>query len=185
MQKPSGATAIVLAGMLVAGCGRTAGTRDGAVGTSGRAGNGSMSVATALDGAEPPVFVSRNREGQRLWSLTRQFYQKRGGAPAWIENRKPRRQMDALIKVLLRTDREGLDPALYNASTLSARRVEAGRGFLTMKGFDESEAARLDVWLTYLYLQYASDLTNGVGNLSHADPGWQIRDKKADAPAPL
>jgi murein L,D-transpeptidase YcbB/YkuD len=188
MQKAHGRAAIVLAAILTAACDRTAGKpagRDGVAGTSGRAADGSMSVMPAFGSAEPPVFVSRDREGQRLWSLTRQFYQKRGGAPAWIEKRKPRRQMDALITVLLRTDREGLDPALYNASTLSARRVEAGRGFLTMKGFNESEAARLDVWLTYLYLQYASDLTNGVGNLSRADPGWKIRDKKADALAQL
>jgi murein L,D-transpeptidase YcbB/YkuD len=183
MQKAQSAAAIVLAGLLAAGCEPTGGSRaerDGAVGTSGRSADGSMSVAPALAGAEPPVFVSRDREGQRLWGLTRQFYQKRGGAPAWIENRRPRPQMDALIEVLQRTDREGLDPALYNAAILSARRVEAGRGFLTMKGFNEGEAANLDVWLTYLYLQYASDVTNGVANLAHADPAWKIRGKAAD-----
>lgn len=183
MQKAYGATAIVLAGLLAAGCGPTGGNRterDGTVGTSGRAADGSLSVAPALAGAKPPVFVGRDREGQRLWGLTRQFYQKRGGAPAWIENRKPRPQMDALIGVLQRTDREGLDPGLYNATILSARRVEAGRGFLSMRGFNEGEASNLDVWLTYLFLQYASDLTNGVANLSHADPAWKIRNKPAD-----
>jgi hypothetical protein len=157
MHKTCGAASIVLAGMLVAACGRPAvqSGRDGVAGTTGRTADRSMSVAAVLESAEPPVFVSRDREGQRLWSLTRQFYQKRGGAPAWIENRKPRPQMDALIKVLQRTDREGLDPELYNAPVLSARRAEAGRGFLSMKGFNETEAANLDVWLTYLYLQYA------------------------------
>ena len=40
---------------------------------------------TVTTGGEPPVFVSRDREGERLWSLTKQFYQKRGDAPAWIE----------------------------------------------------------------------------------------------------
>jgi L,D-transpeptidase YcbB len=139
-----------------------------------------MTVTAALPAGEPPVFVSRDPSGARLWTLTKQFYQKRGNAPAWIEHRKPRPQMDELIQVLQRTDREGLDPALYNASILSARRAEAGRGFLSMKGFDEQEAANLDVWLTYLYLQYASDLTGGVANLSHADASWQIRDKKVD-----
>ena len=87
--------------------------------------------------------------------------------------------MDELIQVLQRADREGLDPALYNASILSAPRVEAGRGFLSTKGFDESEAANLDVRLTYLYLQYVSDLTNGGASLSHADPNWRIVDKKS------
>jgi murein L,D-transpeptidase YcbB/YkuD len=181
MPRMRGAAAIVLAGVLCVACrpGNTPPRQDGTAGTSGRTERGAMAVTTA---GEPPVFVSRDREGARLWDLTRQFYQKRGGAAAWIDGRRPRPQMDALIQMLQRTDREGLDPALYNASVLSARRVEAGRGFLSMKGFDEREAASLDVWLTYLYLQYASDLTNGVANLPHADPTWKIPAKTS---APL
>ena len=181
--------AIVLAGMLCVACGRSDGKqsppRDGTVGTTGRAPTGAMTVATTLRATERPVFVTRDREGERLWALTKQFYQKRGDASVWIEGRKPRPQMDELIQVLQRTDREGLDPALYNASVLTARRAEAGQGFLSMKGFDEAEAANLDVWLTYLYLQYSSDLTNGVANLAHLDPKWQIRDKKTDSLAQL
>src|SRR6266545_1692252 len=161
------AAVIVLAAVLCAACG-------------GRTGQDAMTVAPVLRARELPIFVGRNREGERLWSLTKQFYQKRGEAPAWIDGRKPRPQMDELIAALQRTDREGLDPALYNAAVLSARRAEAGRGFLSMKGFQESEAANLDVWLTYLYLQYASDLTSGIASLSHADPTWRIPDKKAD-----
>src|SRR5215211_3888727 len=134
MQTTRGVSAIVLAGFLCIACGRSDGKhragQDGTVGTTGRS-TGSMSVAPALHTAPPPVFVTRDSEGQRLWALTKQFYQKRGDAPAWIEGRKPRPQMDELIQVLQRTDREGLDPALYNASILSARRVEAGRGFLS------------------------------------------------------
>lgn len=180
--------AIVLGGVLVTGCNNAtdpSADRGGAVGTSGRAAAASTAITAALTLSEAPVFVGREREGQRLWALTRQFYQKRGNAPAWIEDRKPRPQMDELIGALQRADRDGLDPALYNASVLHARRVEAGRGFLSSKGFDEGEAANLDVWLTYLYLQYASDLTNGLGNLAHADPAWQIRDKKTDPLAQL
>jgi murein L,D-transpeptidase YcbB/YkuD len=150
----------------------------GATGTSGR--TDTTSVASVVDAPEPPVFVGRERESLRLWDLTRQFYQNRGGATAWIEDRKPTRRMDELIGVFQRVDRDGIDPALYGASALSARRVEAGRGLFTTKGFDPNEAAALDVWLTYLYLQYASDISNGVAGLSHADPTWRIRDKKLD-----
>src|SRR5688572_17164765 len=132
-----GVVAILLAGVLSVACGRSddkqQARQDGTVGTTGRAAAGSMTVASALSAAEPPVFVTRDKEGQRLWTLTKQFYQKRGEAPAWIEGRKPRPQMDELIQVLQRTDREGLDPALYNASILTARRAEAGKGFLSMK----------------------------------------------------
>lgn len=184
MPKTRGA-AIVLVGVLCGACGDRPGTKPqpgpgGAVGTSGRPAHGSMMVTPALAAKEPPVFVSRDPEGERLWALTKQFYQKRGDAPAWIDNGKPRPQMDELIKALQDTGRDGLDAKLYNASILSARRVEAGRGFLAAKGFEETEASKLDVWLTYLYLQYASDLTSGVANLSRADPKWQIRDKKAE-----
>jgi murein L,D-transpeptidase YcbB/YkuD len=189
MQKTSGAAAILLAGLLGVACngsdGKQRAGQSGVVGTTGRAADGSMTVTPALNRSEPPVFVTRDKEGQRLWGLTKEFYQKRGGATAWIDGRKPRPQMDELIQVLQRTDREGLDPALYNASVLGARRTEAGRGFLSTKGFDEAEAANLDIWLTYLYLQYASDLTNGAASLSHADATWKIRDKKADHLAEL
>src|SRR5262245_4569787 len=130
--------------------------------------------------AQPPAFVSRDREGTRLWTLTKQFYQKRGNTTAWIEDRKPRPQMSELLGALQKADRDGLDPALYNAPALSAKQQEASSGLLVKRGFDESETGGLDVWLTYLYLQYASDLTNGLSNLSHADPQWKIRDKRID-----
>ena len=179
------AAVVILAGMLCGACERSDGKQSsgqpGAVGTAGRSGNGGMTVEAALNGSELPVFVNRDAEGTRLWTLTKQFYQKRGSAPAWIEGRKPTERMDELIAALKQADREGLDPALYNTATLAARREEAGRGFLSMKGFNENEAAGLDVWLTYLYLRYASDLSNGLSDLAHADPKWQIREKKTDA----
>ena len=173
-------SAAVLAAMLFVACGdRHDRGADGAVGTSGRG-----TTVTAIVEGGPPAFVARDREGGHLWKLTRQFYQKRGDAFAWIEGRKPSKQMDELIGVLQRADRDGLDPALYNVATMTTRRDEAGRGFFSMKGFNENEAADLDVWLTYLYLRYASDLANGISNLSHADPKWKLRDKRTD-PAPL
>jgi len=115
-----GVTAIAL---LLAACGRDSATQqpgqDGAVGTSGR----TPSTVSAVLRAEPPVFVSHDREGTRLWTITQQFYQKRGETLAWIDGTKPRPAMDELIATLEKADRDGLDPALYSASTLSARRV--------------------------------------------------------------
>lgn len=172
--------ALLMAATMLAACG---GRQDGESGGVGTAGRGETTITAVLADARP-AFVGRDREGAHLWKLTRQFYQKRGDAFAWIEDRKPSTQMDELIGVLQQADRHGLDPILYNVPLLTARRKEAGRGFLSMKGFNEHEAAELDVWLTYLYLRYASDLTNGVSNLSHADPKWKLRDKKTD-PAPL
>src|SRR5258708_16366508 len=92
MAKALGGTAIVLVGVLCVGCGsppegRRQARHNGTAGTSGRTERGVMTITTA---AEPPVFVSRDSEGIRLWNLTRQFYQKRGGTAPWTAGRKPR-----------------------------------------------------------------------------------------------
>ena len=63
---------------------------------------------------------------------------------------------------------------------LEQRRQEASKGFLTKKGFEPKEAGALDVWLTYLYMKYASDLADGLSDLAHADPKWQIKPEKFD-----
>jgi len=145
-----------------------------------REGASAHALEALLNAKRAPAFVTRDRQGTRLWSLAKQFYQKRAYKLAWIDGRSPSRQMDELIEHLQQADREGLDPSLYSASTLAARRSEAGKGFLLKKGFDEVEAVGLDGWLTYLYMQYASDLATGVSDLSHADPNWQVRGQKFD-----
>jgi len=165
--------------LLCAACDRQEKHRPGQPGAVGTSGSNGASVSDALD-AGMPAFAGRDAHGIRVWKLTRQFYQNREDAPAWIENGKPTRQMDELLAAVQAADREGLDPELYSVPTLVARRQEAGRGFLMAKGFAAAEASQLDVWLTYLYLSYASDLTTGLANLPHADPDWKIRDKNAD-----
>ena len=184
MTRPWVSGVFVTIALLCAACNRQEQHRPGQPGAVGTSGSKGASVADALN-AGLPAFVGRDAHGTRVWKLTRQFYQKREDAPAWIEDGKPTRQLDELIAAVRAADREGLDPELYNVSTLTARRQEAGRGFLTAKGFDAAEASQLDVWLTYLYLRYASDLTTGFANLSHADPDWKIRDKQADLVALL
>ena len=138
-----------------------------------------------LQQPDKPLYVTRDGEGARIWKQTRQFYERRQFAPAWIEKASPRPQMDDLIGAISAADREGLDPELYSASLLRQRRAEASRGFLSKKGFDPKEAGELDVWLTYLYMEYASDLADGLSDLAHADPAWQIKTEKFDPLAEL
>jgi murein L,D-transpeptidase YcbB/YkuD len=88
--------------------------------------------------------------------------------------------MDDLIRAINAAEREGLDPELYGATLLEARRAEAGKGFLTKKGFEPAEAGELDVWLTYLYMKYASDLADGISDLVHADRRWRIEPEQFD-----
>jgi murein L,D-transpeptidase YcbB/YkuD len=132
-----------------------------------------------------PGYVTHDDEGTRLWKLTAAFYQNRQFSPAWIEDGAPEPQMDALIRALHAADREGLDPELYSASLLDRRKEEASRGFLTKKGFKADEAVAMDVWLTWLYMKFASDLADGVSDLAHADPAWQIRPERFDPLAQL
>ncbi len=131
-------------------------------------------VREIVQGAMRPAYVTRDQDGIHLWKLTRTFYERRQFVPAWIEDRLPTPHMDALLQAIRTADREGLDPELYSASLLDERKAEASRGFLTKKGFEPEEAGAMDVWLTWLYLSFASDLADGVADLARADPAWKI-----------
>ena len=133
-----------------------------------------------LQSSARPTFVTADDEGARLWKLTRQFYERRQFAPAWIENAKPRPQMDALIDAIKAAHQEGLDPELYNAALLETRYREGSKGFLSQKGFDPVQAGQMDAWMTYLYMKYASDLADGLSDLARADPTWKIKPEKFD-----
>ncbi len=168
-------SALLFGALLLAGCG-----------ANEKKGREMDSALRALvDNPKRPVFVTADSEGTKLWKQTREFYTKRDFAPAWIENASPRPQMEALTAALRNAYREGLDPELYNVTVLEQRRAEASRGFLTQKGFDPKEAGALDVWLTYLYMKYASDLADGLSDLASADPNWKIKAEKFDPLAHL
>ena len=139
----------------------------------------------AVAGGSRPSYAAFDPEGSKLWKQTQAFYEKRDFAAAWVDEAKPSSQMDELIQALRDSAREGLNPDLYNVSMLERRRDEALKGFLTDKGFDPKEAGALDVWLTYLYLKYASDTADGLSDLAHADPAWRIKTEKFDARAHL
>ena len=173
---------------LVAACDRVTASSDhdkDAVGTAGHVSELQTDIQQIVQTGNSPDYVTRDADGTRLWKLTRAFYEKRGFDPAWIENGAPRGQMDALIRGIHKASDEGLDPELYSASALDARRKEASKGFLTQKGFKPDEAVAMDVWLTWLYMKYASDLADGISDLSHSDPKWQIKHESFDALAHL
>lgn len=133
-----------------------------------------------LESSSRPSFVTRDQEGARLWKQTQQFYQRRTFEPAWTRDAAPRTKMEDFIEALRAAGDEGLDPELYGVSMLESKWQEGSKGFLTKKGFDPREAAVLDVWLTYLYMKFASDLADGLSDLAQADPSWQIKPEKID-----
>src|SRR4029450_469550 len=116
----------------------------------------------------------------RLWRVTQRFYKSRNYALAWIEDSEPRPQMGDLMKALWAADLDGLHPLLYTVPLLDQRRQEASKGFLTKKGFEPKEAGNLDVWLTYVCMKYSPALADGLSDLAHADPTWQIKREAFD-----
>ena len=137
-------------------------------------------LRTALASSSRPPYVTPDAEGRKLWKLTQQFYERRQHAPAWIDGTDPLPQIGQLVTALKSAANEGLDPHLYHLAVVEQRLDEAEEGFLTDKGFDVDEAGSLDVWLTYLYMKYASDLADGLSDLAHADPRWHIKPEKFD-----
>jgi murein L,D-transpeptidase YcbB/YkuD len=157
-------------------------------GGCGRGAARQAEVMTSLQRAltQPrPRYVTADAEGKKLWKLTQQFYERRQHAPAWLKGTAPRPTVAELIAALSAASEEGLDPQLYNVSLLEQKRQTASQGFLSKRGFEPAEAGEHDVWLTYLYLKYASDLADGLSDLARADAKWQIRPEKFDPAASL
>jgi L,D-transpeptidase YcbB len=143
-----------------------------------------VALRAVLDG-RAPEYTAKDPEGTRLWKQTRSFYERRQFQAAWVEGAKPRKQVDELIRSLHEANLEGLDPQLYNVSMIEERRKEASKGFLSDKGYDPREAGALDVWFTYLYMKYASDLADGLSDLAQADKTWKIKPEQFDPLAHL
>jgi murein L,D-transpeptidase YcbB/YkuD len=185
MRRLSCSGVAILLLMSAAACGRMHVGGDTSDGSARPLGEIETALQHVVQGKSRPDYVTPDSEGTRLWKFTRTFYTRRQFAPAWIEDRQPRPQMRALIRAIHAADREGLDPELYSASLLDRRMDDASKGFLTRKGFNPREAVAMDVWLTWLYMKFASDLADGVSDLAHADPKWQIQSESFDPLAGL
>lgn len=127
-----------------------------------------------------PVFVTAHHDGPRLWKLIRAFYAERRYQPAWIDGTKPQPQVDALLRALDNAGQHGLDPELYDLGPLSQARSQARIRLLGTSGFEPQMVAPLDLRLTAAWLEYASDLANGVTARPHADPMWKVKPRSID-----
>lgn len=107
-----------------------------------------------------PRFVVRDRTGRRLWIATREFYQKHSFSPVWFEHGQPHRRAVELIDALRHVDEDALDPGRYDANEVARLHDQIAHG--GGAPVDGRTAAALDARLTYLYLQYADDLVDGV-----------------------
>ncbi len=122
-----------------------------------------------------PAFVTAHHDGPRIWKMIRAFYAARRYQPAWIDGTRPRPQLDALLGAIDSAGTHGLDPELYDLGPLSEARSHVERRILRPSGFPQEQVAPLDLRLTAAWLEYASDLANGVTDRPHADPMWKIK----------
>src|SRR5829696_3169840 len=60
-----------------------------------------------------PAWVGRDALAKRLWKVEREFYERRGFAPAWIDGDRTTEQWKDLVQQLKYAEQHGLDPAKY------------------------------------------------------------------------
>ena len=89
----------------------------------------------------------------RRWRVLQGFYRDRSYAPAWGDGRTPPAQSAALLQALQRASAHGLDPRDYVVGDMAARPDG--------DAFDNAAAAKLDVQLTWAFINYGLDVFRG------------------------
>ncbi len=128
----------------------------------------------------PPAYARSDKDGRQVWANAQKFYRDASYAMVWLERERPTEKINELLQAIRSVDREGLDPALYDVGFLEGD-LAAVKGLL--QSLPPDVAAGNDVRLTYLYMQLASDLADGVSDLAQADPLWHIQQPEAFDPA--
>ena len=107
------------------------------------------SAPQALDNSGDPVAVA-----------VRRFYAARAYQPIWVNSREPLRRASSLIRAVLNSAQDGLEPANYITPAIQAL-------FLAK---DEVGLAKLEAALTWAFVELASDLASGRTVPSEVDP---------------
>lgn len=127
-----------------------------------------------------PAFLANDAESQKLWKAVHAFYDKREFAPAWVDGRRPTGELDELLEVLQAAEREGLDPAMYGATALAAHRQNANGRRFSREAFQANDVDDVDVWSTWAFMAYASDLADGVTDPKKITGTWGMRPTPID-----
>jgi murein L,D-transpeptidase YcbB/YkuD len=139
-------------------------------------------IRAAIETPRPPTYVRRDKDGRQVWAFTQTFYRNGLYSPIWLKRSRATANMETLIASVRGIHSEGLDPALYDVDFVE-RYAETRHELL--RTFPPEVASDIDVRLTYLYMQLASDLADGISDLAHADPAWHIEQARFDAAAHL
>jgi murein L,D-transpeptidase YcbB/YkuD len=136
-------------------------------------------IRAVVEAARTPAYATRHKDERQLWKSTRDFYRARAFAPVWLQQRRATAKMEALVAAVKQADRDGLDPVLYDLAFIDER---GGTGW---KRFSEQDAGEVEVRLTFAYMQFASDLADGVSDLARSNPAWHMRPRTFDPAAHL
>ena len=138
----------------------------------------SQAVTRAL-AATPPRAVARE-----VWTTAAKFYTARGGAPAWVDARKPTKRSAVAIASLDAARKHALDPADYDATGLLAERATLSEA-KAQKDQDSDDGrwrtlAAFDVRLTTALLSLAHDVAVGRTSPGALEPRWKARRTSPD-----
>ncbi len=136
-------------------------------------------IRAEVEAARTPQYAARLQDARKLWASTRDFYRARAFAPVWLQHRRATAKVEALIAAVQQAGRDGLDPLLYDLAFVDEQ-GDHGR-----KRFSEVDAGEVDVRLTLAYMQFASDIAQGVSDPARSDPAWHMRPRTFDPAAHL
>jgi murein L,D-transpeptidase YcbB/YkuD len=146
-----------------------------AVGGCNRAAPTDASVSTALRTAveaKRPTFVVENEERDHyVWREEQRFYKQNSYQLVWSDGKRPRGQIQGLVRALRAAGEDGLEPADYHVDELDAAR----QAKLTPE-----LAIDLDLRATYAYLRFGWDLSRGTVDPEDVDPKWHAEPRHVD-----
>jgi murein L,D-transpeptidase YcbB/YkuD len=131
----------------------------------------SAALRAAVQARTPSFAVVEDDErGHHLWQEEQRFYKQNGYQLVWSDGKRPRGQVDGLIRALRGAGDEGLESGDYHVDDL-----DAARNLLTSQ-----QAVDFDLRATYAYLRYGWDLSRGTIDPEDVDPQWHAAPRHVD-----
>jgi len=82
----------------------------------------SNALRTAVEAKRPAFAAEDGDRGHHVWQEEQRFYGQNGYQLAWSDGKRPRGQMEDLIRAIRAADQDGLEPADYHLDELDASR---------------------------------------------------------------
>jgi murein L,D-transpeptidase YcbB/YkuD len=146
----------------VSGCSRAAKPTDASVSTA---------LRTAVEAKQPTFPVENEERDHHLWREEQRFYKQNSYQLVWSDGRRPRGQIEGLLRALRAAGEDGLEPADYHVDELDAAR----QAKLTPE-----LAVDLDLRATYAFLRFGWDLSRGTVDPEDLDPKWHAEPRHVD-----